>query len=65
VLVLVVSGSARAQQQGILAERSLILGGRIASASVTLLRDGQSAGSDDQQAGEFTLTGLAEGRFIR
>ncbi|HYS24413.1 MAG TPA: TonB-dependent receptor, partial [Vicinamibacterales bacterium] len=40
------------------------LGGRVASASVTLLRDGQSAGqATTDEAGEFTLPGVAEGRY--
>jgi len=40
------------------------LGGRVASASVTLLRDGQSAGqATTDEAGEFTIPGVAEGRY--
>jgi iron complex outermembrane receptor protein/vitamin B12 transporter len=40
------------------------LGGRVASASVTLLRDGQSAGqATTDEAGEFTVPGVAEGRY--
>ena len=65
VLVLAVSSSARAQQQGTLAGTvSDPLGGRIPSASVTLLRDGQPAGQTmSDAAGEFTFQGMSEGRY--
>ncbi|HEY3162229.1 MAG TPA: TonB-dependent receptor [Vicinamibacterales bacterium] len=40
------------------------LGGRVASASVTLLRDGQSAGqATTDEAGEFTIPRVSEGRY--
>src|SRR5258705_8521313 len=40
------------------------LGGRVASASVTLVRDGQPAGqATTDEAGEFTIPGVAEGRY--
>ena len=41
------------------------LGSVVASATVTLLRDGQSAGETMTSAGgEFTLEGIAEGRYL-
>src|SRR5258705_4186454 len=40
------------------------LGGRVASASVMLVRDGQPAGrATTDEAGEFTIPGVAEGRY--
>src|SRR5258705_11595308 len=65
LLVLAASGRVWAQQQGTLAGTvSDPLGGRIAAASVTLLRDGQPAGqATTNEAGEFTITGLAEERY--
>src|SRR5258706_14717267 len=65
LLILAASGSVRAQQQGTLAGTvSDPLGGRIASASVTLLLDGQSAGqATTSEAGAFTITGVADGRY--
>src|SRR5258705_9685760 len=65
LLILAASGSLRAQQQGTLAGTvSDPLGGRIASASVTLLLDGQSAGqATTSEAGAFAITGVADGRY--
>src|SRR5262245_14372984 len=40
------------------------LGGRVPSASVTLLRDGQPTGqATTGETGEFTIANLAEGRY--
>jgi vitamin B12 transporter len=64
--VLALSGGvAWAQQQGTLAGTvSDPLGGRVVSASVTLLRDGQQSGqATSNEAGEFTITNVAEGRY--
>ncbi len=57
--------SSPASAQGTLAGTvSDPLGGRVASASVTLLRDGHSAGQTmSDSAGEFIFQGAAEGRY--
>src|SRR5436190_14546050 len=59
-----ISGPAWAQQGTLTGAVSDPLAGRVMSASVTLLRDGQSAGqTTSSESGEFTFAGLAEGRY--
>ncbi len=64
-LVVVVGTTSWAQPQGMLVGTvSDPLGARVASASVTVLRDGQSAGqTTSSDFGNFTFQGLAEGRY--
>jgi len=59
-----ISGPAWAQQGTLTGAVSDPLGGRVASAMVTLLRDGQSAGqTTSSESGDFTFQGLAEGSY--
>jgi iron complex outermembrane receptor protein/vitamin B12 transporter len=64
-LVLCVAHAAHAQSTAtVTGQISDPLGGRVVSASVTLLRDGQPAGqSTTNEAGEFTFANVAEGRY--
>lgn len=62
--VLVISVPARAQQATLSGAVSDPLGGRVASASVALERDGHSAGQTmTDAAGEFTFQNVSEGRY--
>src|SRR4030095_11846763 len=63
--LLVTTGVASAQQQATIAGTvSDPLGGRVGSASVAVLRDGQQAGhATTDEAGEFTIGNVAEGRY--
>src|SRR4030095_11178893 len=63
--LLVTTGVASAQQQATIAGTvSDPLGGRVVSASVILLRDGQQSGqATTDEAGEFTIPNVAEGRY--
>jgi len=62
--VLVISAPALAQQATLMGAVSDPLGGRVTSASVTLERDGRSAGQTmTDAAGEFTFQNVSEGRY--
>jgi vitamin B12 transporter len=65
VWMFVICGVAWGQQQGTLAGTvSDPLGGRVAAAAVTLLRDGQPSGQAvTNNAGEFTFPSVAEARY--
>ena len=64
-IAIAISGVAYAQGQGTLSGTvSDPLGGRVVSATVTLLRDGQQAvQTTTDEAGQFTFPSLGEGRY--